>query len=255
MGEPTREAPPLSAEIIGAIVRASARSAAVVHEDMKEGLNSLATIACIAPWLGLFGTLLGIANSFVGFDGPKDMGLAILAGRLSGSMWTAASGILVGLTSLWGYRYLTGSLEDFEREMESASFDLINQLARYRGRWKLGPTIEPAGGPYMFGAKSPGQMRQDQRFWYRSIFLTGAALVVGWCLQVVRYFEHDYLPLGSAPWAACKYVLFVFGVSCIPAYVLWVKVLCRRRVGFADLASALCLCWSVAELVLGVHLP
>ena len=245
---------PFSAEITGPIMRASARSAAIVHAGMREGLNGLATIAGIAPWLGLFATVLGIANSFVGGSfNPPSIGLAIVADRLSGSMWPTAFGLLVGLTSLWSYRYLTSRLETFDREMEIASLELINQLARYRGRWKLAPTKEPAGGPYIFGATSLGEVRQDQMCWYRPVLLTGAALVVGWCLQVVRYFEHDYLPLESALWAACKYVLLLFGVSCIPAYVLWAKVLFRRRVGLADLASALCLCWCVAELALGVH--
>ena len=72
--------------------------------------------------------------------------------------------------------------------------------------------------------------------------------------QAVRYFEIDLLPLSSATWASCRYVLFLFGISCVPPHVLWVKVLRRRRGGLAVLASALCLCWSVAELILRVHL-
>jgi hypothetical protein len=72
VSEPTREVViPLAAEMIGALSRASARSAASVHEEMKEGLNSLANIAYIAPWLGLFATVLTIPNSFVGFDGQR----------------------------------------------------------------------------------------------------------------------------------------------------------------------------------------
>ena len=234
-------------------MRASGRSAAVVHEGMKEGLNCLATIACIAPWLGLFGTLLGIANSSVGFSGSASRGLEIFADRLSGSIWPTALGLLVGLTSQWCYRYLTGTLEAFDGEMRGASLELVNQLARYRGRWTIGPAIKRVSGLPMFGEESLAELRQDQRFWYRSMILTGAALLVAWCVQVVRYFEHDYLPLDSAIWPACKYVLLAFGISCLPAHALWVKVLHRKRGGLAVLAAAFCLCWCVAELVFRMH--
>lgn len=128
--------PALSAETIGAIMRASARSAAVIHEEMKRGLNSLAAIASVAPWLGLLATVLGIPNSFVGCGNEKSTCMAAMADRLSGSIWPTALGLLVGLTSLWCYRWLTGSLETFDRDMESASTDLVSQLARYRGQWK-----------------------------------------------------------------------------------------------------------------------
>ena len=54
--------------------RASARSAAVVHGELTRGLNSLATIASTAPWVGLFGTVLGIYNSFGGTVGSRGDG-------------------------------------------------------------------------------------------------------------------------------------------------------------------------------------
>lgn len=78
---------------------------------MKEGLSSLANIAYIAPWLGLFTTVITIPNSFVGFDGPASLGLALCADGLSRSIWPTALGLLVGLISLSFYRYLDATLE------------------------------------------------------------------------------------------------------------------------------------------------
>jgi biopolymer transport protein ExbB/TolQ len=140
VSEPTREVViPLSAEMIGAISRASECSAASVHEEMKEGLNILANIAYIAPWLGLFATVLTIPNSFVGFDGSASLGLALCADGLSRSIWPTALGLLVVLISLAFYKYLNATLEAFDREMKCASLDFVNQLTRYRGRWIVGP--------------------------------------------------------------------------------------------------------------------
>ncbi len=122
-----------------AVMRASERTSALVHEDLKQGLSSLATIASIAPLVGLFGTIAGIATSFVACSGEKSACMAAIVERLSGSIWPTAMGLLVSLISLWCYRYLTGRTETFDLEMESASLALVNQLTIYGGRWKLGP--------------------------------------------------------------------------------------------------------------------
>jgi hypothetical protein len=240
---------PLSRDLIAAITRASARSASVTHEQMKAGLEALATIASIAPWLGLFGTLVAIATSFLACGGESSMCMAAFADRLSGSIWPTAMGLLVGLISLWCYKYLTGKLETCDREMQSASLDLLDQLRRYSGRWNLSIAIQPTESPSMFGAISFVDLRREQTFWTRSMFMTGAGLFGAWCLQIVRYFEQDYLPLSSAIWAAFLSALFVFCVSCVPGYILWVIVLRRRRGGLVAAASVLGLSWSVAKLI------
>lgn len=53
--------------------------------------------------------------------------------RLSGSIWTTALGLAIGLASLWCYRYLTDRLETFDREMNNATLELANQLRLYLG--------------------------------------------------------------------------------------------------------------------------
>jgi len=60
--------------VLDAVKRASARAAIAVHAEMKRGLNSLASIAATAPLVGVFGTLLGIVNSFPALgteNGPR----------------------------------------------------------------------------------------------------------------------------------------------------------------------------------------
>jgi biopolymer transport protein ExbB/TolQ len=56
----------LTAPAVGAILRAMERSASVVHEDFKGGLNGL---AAIGPWFGLFATVVNIPAAFVGCGG------------------------------------------------------------------------------------------------------------------------------------------------------------------------------------------
>jgi hypothetical protein len=87
------------------------------------------------------------------------------------------------------------------------------------------------------------------------MFLTATALVVAWMAQVLRYFGHDSLPLYQSVQTACLFFPFLFGISCLPMYPVWTKLLHRRSGGLAALGSAFCMCWSLAELVLGVSLP
>ena len=54
------------AEVIEAAKRGLERSVAIVHAEMKRGLSALATIGSTAPFVGLFGTVVGIFNAFKG---------------------------------------------------------------------------------------------------------------------------------------------------------------------------------------------
>jgi biopolymer transport protein ExbB/TolQ len=110
--------------------RASARSAAVVHRELKRGLNSLATIASTAPWVGFFGTILGIHNSFGAVNGSKESIMANIFDGLSQAFVPCAFGLIVALVAMWCYKYLLAEVEAFDSEMEGASLQLINDLRR-----------------------------------------------------------------------------------------------------------------------------
>src|SRR6201995_2808356 len=59
------------AEVVEAAKRGLDRSIAIVHADMKRGLSGLATIGSTAPFVGLFGTVVGIINAFKGIEAEK----------------------------------------------------------------------------------------------------------------------------------------------------------------------------------------
>jgi biopolymer transport protein ExbB/biopolymer transport protein TolQ len=113
---------------LDAATRASARSAVVVHREMKRGLNSLATITSTAPWIGLVGTILGVNSSFRGFGASKETILAAIFDGLSEAFVPTALGVFVAVIAMWCYKYLLNKVETFDSEMESASLQLINDL-------------------------------------------------------------------------------------------------------------------------------
>ena len=120
----------LDAMVIAAVERRARRCAAVTHQEFGRGLTSLATIVSGAPLLGLFGTILGILNSFPACTGDKSACLAAVVDRLSHALMPAAFGLLVALPTLWGYRYLRSELEAFDVEITNTTSDLINRLSR-----------------------------------------------------------------------------------------------------------------------------
>ena len=212
---------------------------------MKEGVSSLATIATIAPLVGVFGTVIGILNSFGGVDGERSTLMATFTANLSSAIVLTAPGLLVAMLSFCYYKYLTGRLAAIDRDMENACLELQNQLALLPARSLAGTSA--LGNYLIFRDYLGGELREEQRPWYRSTAFSGLLLMMAWFTQAARYFEIDELSLQAVAWRAGAYVIFSLALSFIPAYPVWVKV-CRRKSGaWTALASALCLSWSLAQ--------
>jgi biopolymer transport protein ExbB/TolQ len=95
------------------------------HERLKRGLNGLATIGSTAPFVGLFGTVIGIINSFRGFSGEAGGLLSKSAGGISEALVTTGLGLFVAVPAVWAYNYFSIELESFDMEMDH-SVDAIS---------------------------------------------------------------------------------------------------------------------------------
>ncbi len=118
-----------NAEVLDAVGRAAARSAAVIRVEMQKGVASLATIASIPPWIGMLGTTLGIPTCFPGIGTEKATVLATNARLLSGALLPTALGLMVALFALFCHKYLRARLANFDGEMDAASLQLRNELS------------------------------------------------------------------------------------------------------------------------------
>ncbi len=180
--------------------------------------------------------------------------MAYMFGYLAIALWPTALGLLVGLTALWGYKYLTARLAVLDREMENASLELLNQLSLNRERLKTGPAVERINDGPMFGEMSPDELRQDRKDLCISTAMSGVLLGAAWSGQFLHYRWLDHYTQGFAQWAASVDVLFAFGVACFLGHAVWARFLHRRTGGLAVLGSAICFCWCVAEFFLRTHL-
>ena len=79
-------------ESIEASRRALERATAIAIEDLKRGLGGLATIGSTAPFVGLFGTTVGIINAFMGMKTEETAGIAAVAGGIAEALVTTAMG-------------------------------------------------------------------------------------------------------------------------------------------------------------------
>ena len=107
---------------------ACGRAAAVFLARMRRPVWTLSAVAGIAPLVGIFGTVLGIANSFPGISGDGRNYMFFVCGSISDAMVPTALGLAVAISAWWCYRYLLARLEDFETEMVAATQVLVNQL-------------------------------------------------------------------------------------------------------------------------------
>jgi biopolymer transport protein ExbB len=120
-------------EVIEAAKRGLERSVAIVHAEMKRGLSGLATIGATAPFVGLFGTVMGIIGAFKGIAAQHASGLSAVAGGIAEALVTTALGLLVAVPAVWTYNYFTNKVEAFDVEMDNSSMELVNYFITRRG--------------------------------------------------------------------------------------------------------------------------
>ena len=127
----------VSAEIPGEMIEASKRAleraSAIVHAELKRGISSLATIGSTAPFVGLFGTVLGIIHAFQGISSSKSTGLGAVAGGIAEALVTTAIGLFVAIPAVWIYNYFTNKIEGFDVEMDNSSSELVDYFIKSTG--------------------------------------------------------------------------------------------------------------------------
>ena len=120
----------ISGETIEASKRALERAEAIVNAELKRGVSSLATIGSTGPFVGLFGTVVGIVNAFKGIASEKAAGLGAVAGGISEALVTTALGLFVAIPAVVMYNYFTNKVESFNIEMNNSSSELLDYFIK-----------------------------------------------------------------------------------------------------------------------------
>jgi biopolymer transport protein ExbB/TolQ len=124
----------ITSEQIESSQRALERSEAIVHAKLKRGLGGLATIGSTAPFIGLFGTVVGILHAFQQIATQKTSGIGAVAGGISEALVTTAFGLLVAIPAVMTFNYFTGKVESFDVEMDNSSSELVDYFIKQSRR-------------------------------------------------------------------------------------------------------------------------
>ena len=115
------------------IERAMRAALAVDVKRLRGGLTLLATAGSTAPFIGLFGTVWGIMNSFSAIAKSQDTSLAVVAPGIAEALFATAIGLVVAIPAVMAYNKLTGDVGHVQGSFVSSIATLGNRLARDRG--------------------------------------------------------------------------------------------------------------------------
>lgn len=99
-----------------------------VAAELERYLNTLGTIAGIAPFLGLLGTVLGMIQMFSGIGSAGVGDPSLVARGIAQALITTAAGLVVAIPSLMFYRYFRGRVNELLIDMEQQAIALIEIL-------------------------------------------------------------------------------------------------------------------------------
>lgn len=86
--------------------------------NAKNLTSILASIGSSAPFIGLFGTVWGIMNSFIGIAGSNDTGLDVVAPGIAEALFATAFGLAAAIPAVLFYNYITRKTAKFANEID-----------------------------------------------------------------------------------------------------------------------------------------
>ncbi len=119
--------------------RAAQAAASESLTVLERRLTWLATIGAVAPFVGLFGTVMGIVDAFHGLGTEGAATLRAVAPGVSEALITTAAGLLVAIPAVIAYNQFTASLREFGSRMDDFSRELLNSLEEISPQAKQDP--------------------------------------------------------------------------------------------------------------------
>jgi biopolymer transport protein TolQ len=113
---------------ITSLERSAQTAASEALTAMESRMTWLATIGAVSPFVGLFGTIMGIVDAFHGLGTAGAATLRAVAPGISEALITTAAGLLVAVPAVVAYNQFTARLRDFGARMDDFSRELLNSM-------------------------------------------------------------------------------------------------------------------------------
>ncbi len=107
-----------------------ARIEARAGREMNRGTGALATIGATAPFIGLFGTVWGIMNSFIGISKTNTTNLAVVAPGIAEALLATAIGLVAAIPAVMIYNVFARSIASYRAVLGDAAAEILRHLSR-----------------------------------------------------------------------------------------------------------------------------
>jgi biopolymer transport protein ExbB len=101
-------------------IRLAAAEAEAI-QSMRSGFSALASIGATAPFIGLFGTVWGIMNSFIGISQAQTTNLAVVAPGIAEALLATALGLVAAIPAVLLYNVFSRRMANFRRHLQDIS--------------------------------------------------------------------------------------------------------------------------------------
>jgi len=115
---------------LAAVDRALLRASAVEVNKLESHVSFLATVASMAPFVGLFGTVWGIMNAFENIGVTGSTNLQAVGTPIAEALVATAAGLAAAIPAVLFYNYLTSRTKLFASEMDDFSMEFLNIAER-----------------------------------------------------------------------------------------------------------------------------
>ena len=115
---------------LDAVDRALLRATTVEMTKLERLVTFLATTASITPFIGLFGTVWGIMDSFQRIGVAGSSSLAVVAPGIAHALIATAAGLFAAIPAVYFYNHFTNQVKHFSAEMDDFSLEFLNIAER-----------------------------------------------------------------------------------------------------------------------------
>jgi len=106
------------------------RATAAEIERLEQRLTSLATLGNISPFVGLFGTVIGIMRAFDAISRTGSGGLASVSAGIAEALVATAAGLFVAIPAVVAYNHFVSRVKTHATEMDGAASELTARVSR-----------------------------------------------------------------------------------------------------------------------------
>lgn len=109
--------------------RAADRAVGRAVADLERGISTLGTIASVAPFIGLFGTVIGVMRAFRDLANAAGAGPGLVAVGISEALICTAAGLLVAIPAVAAFNHFNNKIARFHEELDWMVDEVLDGLA------------------------------------------------------------------------------------------------------------------------------